>query len=131
MNADKLRLAHFVGNLLGSTMSPFKPSAPCHYPGCPNLSTYRGYCDKHRQINDRERGNNKDRGYGDIWPEIRVHKLNINPLCERCLKQGLTVIATQVHHKDGDVWNRSEENLESLCAPCHSKETDFGRGKIY
>lgn len=57
------------------------------------------------------------------WLAIRRTKLRRSPLCERCFPR-LVVPATTVHH----IKERREcpelaleiDNLESLCAPCHS-----------
>jgi nitrate/TMAO reductase-like tetraheme cytochrome c subunit len=37
---------------------------------------------------------------------------------------GQVVQMDVVHHKDGDPWNRSWDNLESLCNDCHEYEED-------
>ncbi len=57
---------------------------------------------------------------------MRRMVLAAHPLCELCEKNGLVVIATDVHHivakRDG---GRDEEsNLQALCHSCHSKETN-------
>lgn len=62
------------------------------------------------------------------WRKIRARKLQENPLCERCLKQGRTEVATVVHHRDGNEWNNDPDNLESLCRQCH--ELHHGRASI-
>jgi 5-methylcytosine-specific restriction enzyme A len=108
-----------------------KPSRPCAYPRCPNLATSHGYCDLHKKSLDNDRGTSTERGYDSEWRKVRQIKLDKTPLCERCSKLGLTVIATDVHHIDGDVNNTKYINLESLCHSCHSKETAFGRDKVY
>jgi 5-methylcytosine-specific restriction endonuclease McrA len=65
------------------------------------------------------------RGYGPNWQKLRLLKLRTDPLCEVCGK-----LATQVHHRDGNVYNLADENLASLCASCHArisaKEHGFG-----
>lgn len=65
--------------------------------------------------------------------EIRPAKLERNPLCEDCEVLNLVVVATDVDHIDGDTSNNADENLRSLCHPCHSSKTashdgGFGRG---
>ena len=37
------------------------------------------------------------------------------------------MIATEVHHIDGNVYNLDESNLEPLCHECHSRETAKGQ----
>ena len=57
--------------------------------------------------------------------------LSEEPLCRRCRAKGLTVLATMVHHIDGNSSNNNRENLEPLCDPCHRAEHGFGnRGSI-
>ena len=61
------------------------------------------------------------------WRKLRLVKLGQNPLCERCLKRGEAVPADTVHHvvdlaAEPDL-GLVLENLESLCANCHSSET--------
>lgn len=63
------------------------------------------------------------RGYGANWRRLRLVKLSADPLCEDCQQAGEVVEATEVDHRDGDVWNLSPENLRSLCKPCHSRKT--------
>lgn len=99
------------------------PASPCLQPGCPNFATYRGYCPDHaRQVNS-EAGNRKagrEVYNRKRWKRLRKAKLGANPICERCQ----ATLATEVHHVEGvehDAWNI--EGLESLCAPCHSRET--------
>lgn len=52
-------------------------------------------------------------------------KLRTDPLCERCKALGDLVPATMVHHKleraDHPDLELELENLESLCASCHSR----------
>ena len=56
------------------------------------------------------------------WRAIREMKLAQDPLCERCLKDNLTVPAVLVHHKDRKQSNNEPENLESLCVMHHEDE---------
>ena len=66
-----------------------------------------------------------------IWrDQIRPQKLRRDPLCEDCLEVGLTVIATEVDHVDGDEWNNADENHRSLCKPCHSAKTARENGSF-
>ena len=58
------------------------------------------------------------------WRRLRATFLSAHPLCSLCLRIGHDTAATVVDHiqpHKGDVelfW--SVENLQSLCAPCHS-----------
>ena len=59
------------------------------------------------------------------WRKLRIEKLNLNPLCEECEREGITMGADIVHHRvhisDGGDPFPEVEGLESLCLPCHSK----------
>lgn len=103
---------------------------PCGYPGCPNLADER-YCPAHKQkveqAYNQERGSAAARGYDARWRRTRAMVLAEEPLCRECAKEGRTVPATEVHHRDGNVENMTRENLESICKPCHSRLTLSGR----
>lgn len=50
------------------------------------------------------------------------------PICVHCFATGIVEAATEVHHirplsKGG---SNTSGNLQSLCKPCHSKETRKG-----
>lgn len=70
---------------------------------------------------------NHHRYYTDRWKRIRLSHLSKQPLCLRCLSQGVYVPAhhvdhVQPHKGDGRVfWDTA--NLQSLCASCHSWKT--------
>jgi 5-methylcytosine-specific restriction protein A len=60
------------------------------------------------------------------WRKVRKVKLSMDPLCERCRLMGLLKPATEVHHRiavrdGGDPFDVA--GLESLCKPCHSRES--------
>ncbi|MCY3677705.1 MAG: HNH endonuclease signature motif containing protein [Gemmatimonadetes bacterium] len=60
---------------------------------------------------------------GRPWRRIRARKLQRDPLCQPCLKNGRTTSATEVHHVTprslgGD---HSPANLMSICTPCHNE----------
>lgn len=64
------------------------------------------------------------------WQRLRQLKITINPLCERCLKNGIYNATEIIHHKDyvtdknynDDNIFFNIDNLESLCFDCHQKE---------
>ena len=105
---------------------PKKPTRQC--PTCKTKITGKTCpkCDKRKKREAKEyddkRGTATERGYNHAWSKIRDMKLNEDPLCERCMKVGIDEPATRVHHKDRDSSNNREENLESLCKPCHEAE---------
>lgn len=113
----------------------------CNKSGCKAMIDINTkYCKQHtnyysRQY-DRLRMTNKfTRNYrlfyqSKAWKELRGIKLENNPLCEYCLKQDKTTLATDIHHID-DVFNHwnerlSLDNLVSLCKPCHEKIHKLG-----
>ena len=104
---------------------PFKPRHPCNHPGCALLTNER-FCSEHAKQHivqyEKTRETATQRGYDAQWQKIRNIKLNIDPLCECCLKAGINKAATLVHHKDRNKQNRSDDNLESLCINCHDEE---------
>lgn len=65
------------------------------------------------------------------WRSLRLAKLQDNPLCENCERNGKVTAATQVHHKQfistGDTLLDMQSlgfdynNLMSLCEDCHHK----------
>jgi 5-methylcytosine-specific restriction protein A len=124
---------------------PYKLPHICAKPGCSELTLSR-YCQKHEYLSvsqdekdkraeyDRGRGSASSRGYDSRWRGVRLAKLKQDPLCEDCRGIGLTVLATDVDHIDGNVSNLSPDNLRSLCHACHSRKTirengGFGKKK--
>lgn len=57
------------------------------------------------------------RGYDRRWQKVRAVMLAKHPVC------GCGNFTTQVHHLDNNPRNNSEDNLQPLCASCHSKIT--------
>ena len=61
------------------------------------------------------------------WKELRLLKLQMNPLCEHCLRENKITPATEVDHII-PIQQRPDlaldiNNLQSLCKPCHSRKT--------
>lgn len=106
-------------------MCPSKPFKPCNHIGCSALVTI-GYCDVHKkdkQSYDKYRGSNTERGYGATHRKIREVVRREEPLCRECLKTGKITPSNEMDHIDGNAWNTSRDNLEMLCASCHSRKT--------
>jgi len=106
---------------------PMKPLHPCNQQGCPELVRDGRYCDKHKKekqkVQDQRRGSAASRGYDKTHQRIRLQVLREEPLCRRCAAQGFVVAAIEVHHIDGNAYNRQRSNLEPLCKSCHSEHT--------
>lgn len=109
---------------------PYKPKKPCSYKLCKELvEPGQTYCKKHKRQKDKVY--NRDRKEANrfykstTWQQLRKLKLNQDPLCEECLKQGKTTIADLVHHdeeisKGGDKLPVLDD-LTSMCLPCHNR----------
>lgn len=78
----------------------------------------------------------KDEQYRKIitskeWKKLRAIKIANNPICEDCLLENRTTIATEVHHitpiqrgkslKEMKKLAYDYNNLRSLCEKCHQK----------
>ena len=63
-----------------------------------------------------------------IWRKIRRAQLTREPLCRKCKSKGITKAANVVDHHDGDSWDNDEDNLQSLCTPCHNRKTALEDG---
>ena len=60
---------------------------------------------------------------GAAWRKLRAMVLSEQPLCEMCERQGYTVLATDVDHRDNNPSNNERGNLSSLCHSHHSIKT--------
>lgn len=124
---------------------PSRPPKRCQHPACPTLTQRGNYCDQHRRATDqraqrqydRQRGNSAQRGYGASWKRLRLRILQRDLFaCQECKRAGrITLVGTSGHvdhiipreQGGGD----EESNLQTLCAPCHSRKTateDHGFG---
>ena len=103
----------------------------CAEPGCPLAAPAGGYCPEHRAGHAARRARRRPpssaRGYDAAWRRTRAAILRARPACERC-----GAPATDVHHVDGQgprgPRGHDPANLEALCAPCHSRETNRAGG---
>lgn len=89
---------------------------------------------KKPQAHHDTRVSSTDRGYGYAWQQLRARHLEAEPLCRACLVHGVTTAALHVDHIVPRARGGSDDpdNLQSLCAPCHSKKTaseDGGYGR--
>ncbi len=75
------------------------------------------------------------RGYGRKWQAKRLEQLAKEPTCRHCRERGVTELAKEVDHivptqgeEDPNHWD--DDNLQSLCKPCHSAKTvrDMAKG---
>ena len=108
---------------------PMRPKRPCSHPGCPRLTDGR-FCEEHaKQEAKRYERYDRDpavrRRYGRAWQVIRDRYISAHPLCEVCKENGKLTPAEEVHHIKplSEGGTNAEENLMSLCKPCHSEIT--------
>lgn len=110
-------------------MPPKIPKA-CRKQGCRNTTIERsGFCSEHQGEgwrNYKPGQSRHQRGYGSHWDATKPRILRRDKgLCQSCLQRGAITEATcvdhiiPVAHGGGDSW----DNLQSLCAPCHSAKT--------
>ena len=110
-------------------MMPQKPGHPCSHYRCPNLAVLgSAYCEQHKAQDTKRQEPRKQEGYDGIWEKLRKIVLNNEPLCRICRAEGRITPATEVDHKDGNVWNRNLDNLQPLCKSCHSRKTATENG---
>jgi 5-methylcytosine-specific restriction endonuclease McrA len=68
------------------------------------------------------------------WLKFRAWFLSVNPLCHRCLANGITRPATIVHHKTPRKTHPElafdADNAEPICQSCHSREEALRRGGV-
>lgn len=87
---------------------------------------------------DRDRANAPGRAwyFQKRWSDLRLIQLRAKPCCEQCDREGRTTAATVVDHvrphKGDEALFFDQENLQSLCKPCHDRKTateDGGLGR--
>ena len=87
---------------------------------------------KKERVKHSKRSNNSQIFYNDIrWKRLRNWYIKQTPLCEECLKNGISTPAEHIHHKipfmsgkdTEDKWRLLLDplNLEALCIDCHHK----------
>ncbi len=62
------------------------------------------------------------------WRKLRRSLLQGEPLCRMCTSRGLTVVATDLDHRDNNPANNDLLNLQPLCHECHSRKTQRDMG---
>jgi 5-methylcytosine-specific restriction protein A len=105
---------------------PTKNSRHCAFPGCSGYAGKGQYCAVHAATyNKIHRDPERKKHYGRQWERLRTAFLSKHPLCQMCQEAGRLVSATEVHHivSLADGGTDDEENLMSLCKPCHSRFT--------
>lgn len=112
-------------------MALTKPFRVCTYPGCTALIRGASRCEQHTHDKKRREEAKENPNLNLInspeWRELRAVQLHRNPLCKECMSAGKLTPATQVDHIEPHRGRVElffdEDNLQSLCAPCHSRKT--------
>lgn len=115
---------------------PNAPKLPCRQPGCAALvgREEKGFCPAHKKERQRRqdarRGSSAARGYGGIWPALRIQVLRLEPRCILCLDSGLLTLAEEVDHITPKSRGGTDDigNLQGLCSLCHSRKTALEDG---
>lgn len=111
---------------------PFRPPSPCGHPGCAAIVSGAPYCAVHASDARRWDGSGRAKARQDrralatssaAWRGIREQVLRAEPLCRSCRQKGVLRSATVADHIDGDSHNNAADNLQPLCASCHSRFT--------
>ena len=93
--------------------------------GIKSVSTFRK-----RTLKDKQESNGRILALdGAAWRKLRAHVLAGEPLCRHCTARGLTVVATDLDHRDNDPTNNEATNLTPLCRECHSRKTNADMGR--
>jgi 5-methylcytosine-specific restriction protein A len=115
---------------------PSSAPCPCRKPGCAELVSKAGFCERHRKEKHRANKQVVSQDYRErnrfyqraLWKRIRAVQLQLEPLCRACRKQGRLVAAEVVDHiipfnDDKDPLSVDKTNLQSLCKSCHNAKT--------
>ncbi|WLE60246.1 HNH endonuclease [Burkholderia plantarii] len=110
---------------------PKKPPTPCRHHGCKELLDEPGYCEAHQResvgwLDDRQRGNRHQRGYGTRWDKLRKLILaRDNGMCQTCKRDGRVRPGNMVDHKVNKAAGGTDDpgNLEAICRACHALKT--------
>ena len=120
---------------------PVRPKRPCAHTGCRELVT-SGRCEAHQVVADARkktdvqrydllRGSASQRGYDARWARYSKQYRKDNPLCVRCLEDGILNSIEHGGHVDhiqpvtgpDDPLFWEPTNHQGLCRSCHSAKT--------
>lgn len=106
----------------------------CSYPGCRTYVDYKTrHCEEHNGQIDKDYNRfTRDKESADFynsmaWRRTRKAVLMEQPLCVRCLEEGVVETAVIVDHviELKDDWEKRLDitNLHPLCRSCHNTKT--------
>ena len=76
---------------------------------------------------DQRRGSSAQRGYDYAWQQLRLLKLQTDPMCESCKPEGRVRLAREVDHviriTERPDLRLDWGNLKSLCSRCHAAKS--------
>jgi 5-methylcytosine-specific restriction endonuclease McrA len=79
---------------------------------------------RNREARETHRGSARERGYTTEWDVLSASYRRAKPFCEECKRRGYLVVCDVVDHmvpiEDDPERRLDEENLDSLCHPCHN-----------
>jgi len=117
---------------------PRRAPSPCRHPGCRALVDKPGYCPAHAKASRAflyhqqkakmtEDEKERKRFYDRVaWKKARALQLQLEPLCRKCRTIGKLTAASVVDHiipREAGGPDYDQENLQSLCKPCHDGKT--------
>ncbi len=113
---------------------PPRAKRPCRHRGCALVTNDdSGYCDAHKQDHAsdgwqryQQGKSRQERGYGRSWEIRRVLILQRDKyICQECRRKGIATRASTVDHVIAKAHGGTDDddNLESLCWPCHRTKT--------
>lgn len=104
---------------------PTKPRKFCSACGIKH-SNGGNYCTVHMRLSPRSMKRADPFYTSRLWRRTRSYHIQREPLCRECKNQGINTPGEHVDHikpiKQGGHATDSD-NLQTLCASCHSKKT--------
>jgi len=100
----------------------------CSEPRCPEMASYKGRCRAHARVQERSRYNTDTRKwyYTEAWKVLRQIVLNEQPICVECNLMASTEVDHKVPHRGNAILFWDRDNLQGMCATCHSRKTQRG-----
>jgi 5-methylcytosine-specific restriction protein A len=108
-------------------VSPRALARACHVFGCGGIVP----CSVHGRAQTRVRSDRDGFYSRAAWRRFRLWVLHQRPLCEFCQRNGVTTLASEVHHliplRVAPERGLDATNVVCLCRACHARETLAGR----